>query len=82
MGETSSGLITVAVSVGVVVLLVVCVEHVAPYKRLRGGVFIIDHIARTGSGKVIRRLLAKYTSPDFRHVDGENDNAVKTSSKL
>jgi acyl-coenzyme A synthetase/AMP-(fatty) acid ligase len=38
-------------------------ERVAAYKRLRGGVFIVDHIPRTGSGKIIRRLLvAKFNS--------------------
>lgn len=32
-------------------------EQVAPYKRLRGGVHVIEEIPKTGSGKVLRRSL-------------------------
>jgi 4-coumarate--CoA ligase len=31
--------------------------RVAPYKRLRGGVEILDEIPKTASGKVLKRLL-------------------------
>jgi 4-coumarate--CoA ligase len=30
---------------------------VSPYKRLRGGVEILDEIPKTASGKILRRLL-------------------------
>lgn len=32
-------------------------EKVSPYKRLRGGVEILDEIPKTASGKILRRLL-------------------------
>jgi acyl-CoA synthetase (AMP-forming)/AMP-acid ligase II len=39
-------------------------ERVSPYKRLRGGVRVIDEIPRTASGKIIRRqLIANYNKP-------------------
>jgi len=32
-------------------------EHVANYKRLRGGIEVIDAIPKNPSGKILRRLL-------------------------
>lgn len=32
-------------------------EKVSPYKRLRGGVFVLDELPKTGTGKVLRREL-------------------------
>jgi acyl-coenzyme A synthetase/AMP-(fatty) acid ligase len=32
-------------------------NKVAPYKKLRGGVEILDQIPKTASGKILRRLL-------------------------
>lgn len=32
-------------------------SKVAPYKKLRGGVKILDEIPKSGNGKVLRRLL-------------------------
>ncbi|XP_013419160.1 4-coumarate--CoA ligase 1-like [Lingula anatina] len=32
-------------------------EHIAPYKKLRGGIEFIDEIPKTASGKILRRLL-------------------------
>lgn len=43
-------------------------ENVSPPKRLRGGVHFVEAIPKTGSGKVLRRLL--------------KERAVKMRSKL
>jgi acyl-coenzyme A synthetase/AMP-(fatty) acid ligase len=32
-------------------------SKVSPYKKLRGGVVAIDEIPKTGTGKILRRLL-------------------------
>ena len=32
-------------------------SRVAPYKKLRGGVVVLDDIPKSGNGKVLRRLL-------------------------
>ena len=32
-------------------------SKVAPYKKLRGGVVALDQIPKSGSGKILRRLL-------------------------
>ena len=34
-------------------------ERVAPYKRLAGGVVFTDEIPKSGSGKILRRLLVE-----------------------
>jgi len=34
-------------------------ENVAPYKKLRGGVEMIQEVPKTASGKILRRLLKK-----------------------
>ena len=36
-------------------------DHAAPYKRLRGGVIIVDKIPKTGSGKLLKRHLRDQT---------------------
>lgn len=33
------------------------IDHVAPYKKLRGGIETIDAIPKTPSGKILRRVL-------------------------
>jgi acyl-coenzyme A synthetase/AMP-(fatty) acid ligase len=32
-------------------------ERVAPHKKLRGGVFVLDVIPKSASGKILRRVL-------------------------
>jgi acyl-coenzyme A synthetase/AMP-(fatty) acid ligase len=32
-------------------------EKVSPYKKLRGGIEVLDEIPKTASGKILRRLL-------------------------
>jgi len=39
------------------ILILFIAEHVAPYKKLRGGVEFIDEIPKTASGKILRRML-------------------------
>jgi acyl-coenzyme A synthetase/AMP-(fatty) acid ligase len=51
---------------------------VAAYKRLRGGIFIVDHIPRTASGKILRRLLVDYTIGS----SASNVLPLRASSKL
>jgi acyl-coenzyme A synthetase/AMP-(fatty) acid ligase len=39
-------------------------EHFAPHKWLTGGVYFIDKIPRTGSGKIMRRHLPEVKTDD------------------
>jgi 4-coumarate--CoA ligase len=32
-------------------------QHVAPYKKLRGGIEFVESIPKSASGKILRRLL-------------------------
>ena len=47
-------------------------DKVAPYKRLRGGVEIIDAVPKSPSGKILRRVL----------TDLEKERAAKKAAKL
>ena len=37
-------------------------QHSAPHKHLKGGVFFIEAIPKTATGKILRRLLKDYSS--------------------
>jgi acyl-coenzyme A synthetase/AMP-(fatty) acid ligase len=39
-------------------------RHFAPHKWLTGGVYFIDKIPRTGSGKIMRRHLPEIKTDD------------------
>lgn len=39
------------------------VEHLAPHKRLRGGVKFVAEIPKSPSGKILRRFLLKLDEP-------------------
>ena len=41
-------------------------ERVAQHKRLRGGVVFIDEVPKSGSGKILRRLLKEKAKEDKR----------------
>ena len=51
-------------------------ERVAAYKRLRGGVLVIDKVPRAPSGKVLRRLLVDHVVGP----DGDGGSAPPLSS--
>jgi 4-coumarate--CoA ligase len=39
-------------------------DHVAQHKRLRGGVVFVDAIPKSGSGKILRRVLREQAKKD------------------
>ena len=50
-------------------------SHVAPHKRLRGGVRFTDSIPKTASGKLLRRVQIEMD----RHIDSSNTSQVEDS---
>ena len=38
------------------------IDKVSPHKRLRGGVYFVDSIPKTATGKIMRRELKKVQS--------------------
>ncbi len=50
-------------------------SHVAPHKRLRGGVRFTDSIPKTASGKLLRRVQIERD----RHIDASNTSQVEES---
>jgi len=49
-------------------LVLLLSEHVAPYKKLRGGVAFIDEIPKSASGKILRKELQKIEQTN-RHTE-------------
>lgn len=45
-------------------------EKVANHKKLRGGVIVLDEMPKTGSGKILRRLLASKAEEQRKREEG------------
>ena len=48
-------------------------KHVAPYKKLKGGIKFVEKIPKSGSGKILRRELKKNELKERKAVKNSYD---------
>mmetsp|Transcript_5011 Transcript_5011/g.9936 ORF Transcript_5011/g.9936 Transcript_5011/m.9936 type:complete len:206 (-) Transcript_5011:332-949(-) len=49
-------------------------ERVSPFKRINGGVVFVDHVPKSASGKILRRILRDEAMKEFQSIQGKQSS--------